>query len=104
MHRQSFIVALFAFIALGSPAVAAEAKASGVRPAVQMFSAVSKIQGLFERDVPGGLCVIVGSGDGTTPMCLAATGRYLVHDLESDPAAVERLEAEAKQTAVRWPK
>ena len=48
---------------------------SSLRPAVQ---------------TTGGLCLMIGSGDGTRIPVLCEGGKYLVHVLEGDPAAVQR--------------
>jgi outer membrane protein assembly factor BamB len=43
---------------------------------------------LKTANVPGGLCVVLGCGDGTLAAELAADSRFIIHGLDSDAAAI----------------
>ena len=50
--------------------------------------------------ISGGLCVLVEYGKSRAPADLAATGRFLVHVLDSHPAVVESLQRELRDAGV----
>ena len=77
LHR-SFEVALL------SGLIAAPAAAQDANAARHLCEAAG---------VSGGLCVLVGGADDRAPADLAATGRYLVHVLRPDAAAVRTMQA-----------
>lgn len=78
--RPIFVaLCLFIFVLAAGPAVAE--KTPGER-----FCESAGVQ--------GGLCVMVGCQDPQSAVALASSGKFLVHVLESDPAAVEAARAE----------
>jgi outer membrane protein assembly factor BamB len=81
MMKRSRVV-LLAVLAICSCAALARA----AEPAAPRALAAEIIAG---AGVPGGLCVHLGCGDGNLTAGLSAEGRFLVHGLDSDAAAVD---------------
>ena len=61
------------------------------QPAVHAASAEDFARSVLqEADMPGGLIVHVGCGDGRLTAALGASNQYLVHGLDADPAKVQQ--------------
>ena len=92
MRSRTISLFLFTVSSFGLP-FACRAAATEARAAVSVRP-VCEAAGLS-----GGLCVLIGC-DGQSPVDLAGTGRYLVHVLEADVAAVESLQTQLHAAGV----
>lgn len=59
---------------------------------------------LKEPRLSGGVCCVLGAGTGEAAMGIAAREHWMVHVLESDPAAVERMRVAGEAEGLRQPR